>query len=80
MKNYGGLVGKPEGWSRLGSLLHDRRIILKTDRQERGSGVVGLNNLSQNEKKWPAFVKTAMKIHVTSNLGNFTTRCAHIDF
>jgi len=30
------LVGKPEGWSRLGSLLIDRRIILKTDPQERG--------------------------------------------
>jgi hypothetical protein len=36
MINYRGLVGKPEGWSRLGSLILDRSLILKTDRKERG--------------------------------------------
>jgi hypothetical protein len=31
-----GLVGKPEGWNRLRGLIVDSRIILKTDRKERG--------------------------------------------
>jgi hypothetical protein len=29
MIDYGVLVGKPEGWSRLGGLILDRRIILR---------------------------------------------------
>jgi len=36
MINYRVLVGKPEGWNRLGNLLVDRRIILKSVSQERG--------------------------------------------
>lgn len=80
MINYRVLVGKPEGWSRLGNLLVDRRIILKTDSQEWRRGVVDLNNLSQNEKKWSAFVKMTIKIQVTSNERNFPIRFTHINF
>ena len=77
---YRVLVGKPEGKKQLGRPRRRQVDTIRMDLQEVGCGYVDWIWLAQDRYRWRTLVSAVMNLRVSSNAGNFLTRCKPVSF